>query len=321
MGTNQSRRKTTADPRITIALCGFLGFTSHCTFPRHRPLTGCGLTKRHRQRNPIAYGFNNGHKQVAYFFLERGANVSAQDATGKTALHLPSQKGHVEVAQMLIERGADVSAQDRTGDTVLHLALFYGHVEVAQIECGADVSAQNRTGQTALHKALYLGRGSCSDAYRARRRCFSPDETGMTALYLASRSGHVEVAQMLIERGADVSARDETRNSRTALHEASRTGNVKVAQMLIERGADVSAQDWTGKTALHVASQAAFTGVAHMLIRRGADVSAQDKDGQTPLHLASTDSFFFETSPKQRAEITRILSSMAQILQSRTTMG
>ena len=237
---------------------------------------------------PLHMASNNGHKQVACFLLEHGANVSAQDGTGKTALHLASQGGHVEVAQMLIERGGNVSAQDGIGETALHLASFSGHVEVAQmlIERGADVSAQDGTRKTALH---LVSRWGLAEVVHMLIECGADvsalDGTGETALHLASREGHVEVAQMLIERGADVSAQDET--GETALHLASRSGHAEVAQMLIERGADVSAQDVTGKTALHQASHLGHTEVAHMLIEHGTNVLAQDGTGKTALHLAS----------------------------------
>ena len=63
-------------------------------------------------------------------------------------------------------------------------------------------------------------------------------------------------------------------------------GNVDIARMLIERGANVSTQDEDGPTALHLASENDVD-LARMLIERGADVSARKKDGWTALHLAS----------------------------------
>jgi len=63
-------------------------------------------------------------------------------------------------------------------------------------------------------------------------------------------------------------------------------GQLDVARMLIEHGADVSAQNEDDQTPLHLASKAGQLGVARTLIERGADVSAQDKDGQTPFRLA-----------------------------------
>ena len=101
-----------------------------------------------------------------------------------------------------------------------------------------------------------------------------------TPLHLASRSGHVEVAQMLIERGADVSAQDK--GGETPLHLASHSGHVEVAQMLIELGADVSAQNGDGETPLHQALRWRNVEVTQMLIELGADASAQDSDGETP---------------------------------------
>jgi ankyrin repeat protein len=65
--------------------------------------------------------------------IDRGADVSAQDEYGLTALHLASLYGHVDIARMLIDHGADVSAQDEDGSTALHLALENGHVDLAQM--------------------------------------------------------------------------------------------------------------------------------------------------------------------------------------------
>jgi ankyrin repeat protein len=222
---------------------------------------------------PLHLASRYGHKQVACFLLERGADVSAQDRDEKTPLHLALCWGHVEVAHMLIERGADVSAQDGNEETPLHLASQEGLVEVVHmlIKRGADVSAQDGDGDTPLHLAL--------------------------------RWDNVEVVHMLIERGADVSAQDG--DEKTPLHLASQEGHVKVAHMLIERSADISAQDEDRKTPLHLALRWGHMEVARMLIERGADVSAQDKDRKTPLHLAST--YSYRVIPRQLAEVARIL--------------
>ena len=106
-----------------------------------------------------------------------------------------------------------------------------------------------------------------------------------TPLHLASENGHLDLARMLVERGADMSA--QRNDGSTALHLASENGHVDLAQMLVERGADVSAQRKDGSTALHWASRYGHVDLARMLVERGADVSAQTKDGSTALHWAS----------------------------------
>jgi ankyrin repeat protein len=108
---------------------------------------------------------------------------------------------------------------------------------------------------------------------------------GWSSFHRASRRGQVEIARMLIERGADVTAQNN--DGWTPLHLALVDGEVEVARMLIERGADVTAQNNDGWAPLHLALQIEEVEVARMLIERDANVAAQNNDGWTPLHLAS----------------------------------
>ena len=80
--------------------------------------------------------------------------------------------------------------------------------------------------------------------------------------------GDVHTVKTLLERGADVHARDKL--GETALMKAARLGNYPVVQLLIEFGADVHAIDATGGTALSYATRFGQEEVADLLKNHGA---------------------------------------------------
>jgi len=111
------------------------------------------------------------------------------------------------------------------------------------------------------------------------------NEWGWTLLNWACYRGNTELALKLIEKGAGIEARDKW--GRTPLHIACYHGNnTELALKLIEKGADIEAKCNVGQTPLDYACSEGKTETGLMLIEKGADVRARDNDGRTPLHDA-----------------------------------
>ena len=77
------------------------------------------------------------------------------------------------------------------------------------------------------------------------------NEMGYNALHLAALANRIEVAEFLISKGADVSARSNV--DVTPLHIAIKEGFLDFARMLLDHGADPNIQEDFGRTALDYA--------------------------------------------------------------------
>lgn len=97
------------------------------------------------------------------------------------------------------------------------------------------------------------------------------DADESTALHFAAWKGHVEVAQVLLDAGADVNARNNNRHyGNTPLHAAAHANNRAVAELLIDRGADITAEFGPGRTPLRETGVHDARAVAKLLRDRGA---------------------------------------------------
>jgi ankyrin repeat protein len=105
-----------------------------------------------------------------------------------------------------------------------------------------------------------------------------------TPLHVSSRLGHVEIIRLLLKRGADIEARDDS--GRSPLDRVAQEGHVELAHVLLEHGADANAQEEEKCTPLYWASFAGQLAVAQVLLSHGTDVAAECRDNQTPLHVA-----------------------------------
>jgi ankyrin repeat protein len=87
---------------------------------------------------------------------------------------------------------------------------------------------------------------------------------GMPMLFFPAASGQLGVAELLVERGAEIT---DGAGGNTALHAAAYFGRLEMAEWLLERGADTTATDYEGKTPLQVAEENGHAEVAELLRR------------------------------------------------------
>jgi ankyrin repeat protein len=116
-----------------------------------------------------------------------------------------------------------------------------------------------------------------------------PDEQVMLRFLckLDDQKRAVPLARLLIQRGANVDAKDvhPGHSAETVLYNAVVHNNCEMAALLLSHGADVNAVNLQGKTPLHWAclGDGNNAEIIHLLIAHGADIEARCADGETPL--------------------------------------
>jgi ankyrin repeat protein len=113
---------------------------------------------------------------------------------------------------------------------------------------------------------------------------------GDTALHMAAAGFRVEIAQALIDRGADGSAKN--RRGAEPLHYAADSNiwnpgaQAATIERLIRAGADPNATDKSGVPPLHRAVRTRCAAAVEALLAGGAEPRGRNNSGSTPLHLA-----------------------------------
>ena len=209
---------------------------------------------------------------------------------GDMPLHIAAQEGHVEVAYWLLMEGADCNVANQFGDSPLHHAARWGHLEVTRLllKGGAPVDARNSLGWTPLLSAVaYSAPVEVADALlEAGADVAAGDSWGRCPIHFAASNGNARAVAALMSRGAAVDS--VTNEGDTPLHYAVGYGHDHVVALLLRNGANVRRRKRGGTTALHFAAAEGHEQCMQLLLEDGADAEARDDTGVTPLHLAAT---------------------------------
>uniref|UniRef100_A0A8C5J2D7 Poly [ADP-ribose] polymerase n=1 Tax=Junco hyemalis TaxID=40217 RepID=A0A8C5J2D7_JUNHY len=211
------------------------------------------LEGRHSTPLHFAAGYNR--VSVVEYLLHHGADVHAKDKGGLVPLHNACSYGHYEVAELLVRHGASVNVADLWKFTPLHEAAAKGKYEICKLllKHGADPTKKNRDGNTPLD-LVKEGDTDIQDLLR-----------GDAALLDAAKKGCLARVQKLCTQ-ENINCRDTQGRNSTPLHLAAGYNNLEVAEYLLEHGADVNAQDKGGLIPLHNAASYGADDIRALLI-------------------------------------------------------
>ena len=148
-----------------------------------------------------------------------------------------------------------INEKDLKGSTLLHHTASKNVFVIAQMLINADANPNNK------------------DSYHRN------------PLYEATCSDATEVAQILIDAGADINIKGWN-----PLHVAATKNNTKLIQMLLAAGADINLKncDFCNFTPLHCAAHWNAIDAVKILLNAGADSTAIDREGKTAREVART---------------------------------
>nr|XP_021335913.1 ankyrin-3 isoform X15 [Danio rerio] len=275
--------------------------------------------------NALHLASKEGHVEVVTELIKLGATVDAATKKGNTALHIASLAGQADVVKELVNNGANINAQSQNGFTPLYMAAQENHLDVVKflLDNGSSQSIATEDGFTPLAVALQQGHDQVvslllendtkgkvrlpalhiaarKDDTKAAALLLQNDhnadieskmmvnrttESGFTPLHIAAHYGNINVATLLLNRGAAVDFK--ARNDITPLHVASKRGNANMVRLLLERGARIDARTKDGLTPLHCGARSGHEQVVEMLLDRGAPILSKTKNGLSPLHMAT----------------------------------
>ncbi len=264
---------------------------------------------------PLIAAICNNDTEVAARLIEEGANIFAEDKSGKPPVYHAAKQNNEELVEMLIKReagkckntigltpvniairendmsavallvlkGADVKMEGPDGLTPLELALKLRNKDLIQILLNNKDSIK-KGDSTLLHIALTNGDLTFVEQVlqtNPKLLC-AKTEAGVPLMLHAVSHNNIEAINRLIGIGADINARYA--NLGTALIYAIKQNNLNVVDFLLQHdGCEINIQDSYDNTPLHYALYNNNYELAYRLIALHADITPKNRQGQCAL--------------------------------------
>ena len=192
---------------------------------------------------PIAEAAKLGDVRMVKTLLNAGEGPEGANADGQTALMLAIKTGELGVVQMLIEAGANVNTIEKFDNQTPLMwaaAATKNAGPMVKLLLSKDADVRPRARFTDWPSQI-------TSEPRAQYRPVG----GLTALLYAARDGCYSCVESMLMAGADVNT--PTPEGVTPLMLALDNGYLDVAKLLLDRGANPRVWDWWGRTALYIA--------------------------------------------------------------------
>ena len=184
--------------------------------------------------------------ELVQLLLQAGADPRLMTRSGRTPLHnafiRPTAAEEKETPQPenLFELFADVQFRRRKED-----------IRVVQmlVDAGVPIDAMDENRRTALHEAIEYGSDEAISFLVNSGAMSIADKEGMTPFLMAAKFDRVDLVRWYLYAGESIDQRNQKKQ--TALHLATESKNPQVVELLIQRGADLFARDSDGERPLN----------------------------------------------------------------------
>ena len=182
----------------------------------------------------VAFGnaIERGDLGAARRWLDEGLDANLEADRIGTGLMIAAWQGNIPMMELFFARGADPQRVNRQGEQALQLAAWRGQIEAVRwlLDHGAAINRQGAA-WSALHYAVFAGHRDVADLLIQRGADVNGRApNGSTVLMMAAREGKEELARALIAAGADPRPANDAGD--TALTWAMRYGNLRVARLV-----------------------------------------------------------------------------------------
>ena len=218
---------------------------------------------------------------------EKGFYEFGDLTAGAYKLVVASEKGSAETSHLEIAEASD----NRQDLLLIPLILAEVTVEIQQevlqttVSGGIaiNISYRNPLSRAVLDEDVEEVKNLIAGGANVNGK--EEDSGEITPLFLAVENGNYEIAEILLNFGAKVNARDE--DKQTPSMRLDDDAGAELVRLLIKHGAKVNLVDKEGNTALILAAGEVKAEILQILIDEGASVNLQNKEGQTALMNAA----------------------------------
>lgn len=212
----------------------------------------------------LSIAAGHGHLGICRILLQHGAEVNCEGTDVWRPLIAATQMGHIKTCKLLLEHGADANAKDHHLTPALVVAAAKGYKDICKLllDYGANINAQERDGQRESYEARCTLSSQNIVHYEECRL--------ESALHKATKKGDIDICRLLVERGADVNAKNL--HGDMPLFMAVDARNLEISRLLLEHGAEVNAL-YSCFTPLYTALDRGDIEICKLLFEHGADIN------------------------------------------------
>lgn len=244
-------------------------------------------------------------EELAFYFIERGADIYALGFQKENILHLAAHYGYNNLVQYLIEQKFPLDDLTSYKQSALALSIEYKRIDIAKMLIKAGATADIES-ELVFRGSLYIA--TRNNEYEIIKLLLKEDiskEILSYALFVSCHAGYIDIAKLLIAKGADLDFKVTHPKDSSPLEIAFENEHFDIINLLLTKGANpnIVFTPWYSRIfpfvhTLWYATETNNIELVKLLIAKGVEIDWHSSKSSTALKLAIA---------KKHFEIARIL--------------